>query len=240
MMYKEKHVSLIIPAYNEEGNIKAVLEDFSGSPLLDEIVVVDNNSSDRTAEKARNAGARVLTEMRQGYGHALRCGIEGATGDLLILTEADGSFRSADVEKLLAFSDDADLVLGNRTTWLFIAPGARMNSIIRLANICVGKLVQMCWWLSNPTRLSDVGCTYRAISRSAYERIAVHLSAEGPEFSTEMMAEALCRGLRVVEIPVHYGARALGESKHSGTYVRLARTALRMLHTLFRKRLSMR
>ena len=239
-MYKDKRVSLIIPAYNEEGNIKAVLEEFNGSPFLDEIVVVDNNSSDRTAEKARSGGARVLTETRQGYGNALRCGLSSATGELLVLTEADGSFRSVDVEKLLAFSEDADLVLGNRTTWLFIAPGARMNSLIRLANICVGKLVQMCWWLSNPTRLSDVGCTYRAIHRSAYDRIAGGLLAEGPEFSTEMMAEALRRGLRVVEIPVHYGERTLGESKHSGTYGRLARTALRMLRTLLRKRLSMR
>ena len=239
-MYKDKRVSLIIPAYNEEGSIGGVLDDFGAHPLLDEIIVVDNNCTDRTAELAAAGGARVLSETAKGYGCALRCGLRGAQGDLLVLTEADGSFRAEDLEKLLAFSGDCDLVLGNRTTWRFIMPGARMNSIIRLANITVGKLVQLCWWLSNPTRLSDVGCTYRLITRPAYERIAGRLRDEGPEFSTEMMAEALASGLKIVEVPVHYGIRALGESKHSGSYPGLAKTALRMLRTLWRKRTERR
>jgi len=237
-MYKDHRVSLVIPAYNEEGTIGAVLDDFKGSEPLDEIVVVDNNSSDGTAAAAAKHGVRVITETRQGYGNALRCGMDAAEGDILILTEADGSFKSADVIKFLAYVDDADLVMGTRTAAHLVVPGARMNRIIRMANITVGKFCEGLWVWSNPTRLSDVGCTYRAIWKSAYQKIRPNLIGVGPEFSPEMMAEAMRAGLRIVEIPVNYGLRSAGESKHSTTYGHLARTAWKMIRMILKKRVG--
>ena len=100
-MFRDKTVSLVIPAYNEEVTITAVVEEFRANSLLDEILVVDNNCTDNTAELARSAGARVIVEPRPGYGRALRAGMDAAKGDILVLTEADGSFRARDVVKLL-------------------------------------------------------------------------------------------------------------------------------------------
>lgn len=91
--FGQYRVSVVIPAYNEEDTIEEVIRDFGSRDEIDEVLVVDNNSRDRTAEKARRAGARVVSESRQGYGCALRRGLDDALGDIVVLTEADGSFQ---------------------------------------------------------------------------------------------------------------------------------------------------
>ncbi|MEC7723878.1 MAG: glycosyltransferase, partial [Planctomycetota bacterium] len=90
-MFRDRTVSLVIPAYNEEDTIGQVVEEFRQEPHLDEILVVDNNCKDRTAERASAAGATVIRESQAGYGAALTAGMNAATGDLLVLVEADGS-----------------------------------------------------------------------------------------------------------------------------------------------------
>ncbi len=235
-MYNNFKVSLIIPAYNEEATIASVVQDFKTQDSLDEIIIVDNNSKDRTGEIARAEGATVILETQQGYGCALRAGMEQAQGDILILSEADGSFRSSDIKKFLAYIEDAEMVIGTRTTKQMLNQGARMNFLIRIMNVLWAKFLQMLWFLHNETRFTDVGCTYRAIWKNAYQRIQNGLSAEGPDFSPEMMAEALHQRLKIVEIPVKYFQRTGGESKHSVSYYHLAKTALKMLRTVIRKK----
>ena len=134
-MFNNRKVSLIIPAYNEEKTIGTVLEDFKTSSYVDEIIVVDNRCSDTTAKIAAEMGARVIREERPGYGSALRCGMDHAEGEILVLTEADGSFKSNDLIKLLVYLDDANMVLGTRTTKQMVDQGARMNFVIRMANV---------------------------------------------------------------------------------------------------------
>jgi glycosyltransferase involved in cell wall biosynthesis len=237
-MFKGFKVSVIIPAYNEEATIEAVIEDFKTQEVLDEIVVVDNNSKDRTAEIARRQGVRVVGEKKQGYGNALRAGMDQAEGDILILSEADGSFRSADVNKFLAYIEDAGMVIGTRTTKQMVDQGARMNFVIRMANVAWAKFLQMLWFFTNETRFTDVGCTYRALWKKTYLEIRPGLRAVGPEFSPEMMAEGLRRQIKIVEIPVKYFQREGGESKHSVSYYHLAKTAMKMLRTIIRKKLE--
>ena len=237
-MHKTFHVSLIIPAYNEEETIASVIQDFKTQKTLDEILIVDNNSKDRTAEIARQQGARVITEKKQGYGHALRTGMDQAKGDILILSEADGSFRSSDVDKFLAYIEDAGMVIGTRTTKQMVDQAARMNFVIRMANVAWAKFLQMLWFFTNETRFTDVGCTYRALWKETHQKIRSGLRAVGPEFSPEMMAEALRQKVKIVEIPVKYFQREGGESKHSVSYYHLTRTALKMLRTIVRKRLE--
>ncbi len=237
-MYKGFSVSLIIPAYNEEETIASVIHDFQTQEALDEILIVDNNSKDRTSEIALQQGVRVINEKKQGYGNALRAGMDQAKGDILILSEADGSFRSSDVNKFLAYIEDAGMVIGTRTTKQMVDQGARMNFIIRMANVFWAKILQMLWFFTNETRFTDVGCTYRALWKETYLKIRQGLRAVGPEFSPEMMAEGLRQKVKIVEIPVKYFQREGGESKHSVSYYHLARTALKMLRTIVRKKLE--
>jgi len=231
--YDSYKVSVVIPSWNEEDSIGYVVRDFL--PHVDEVVVADNDSPDRTAEIATDLGARVHSKKLAGYGDALIFGMDQARGDILVLTEADHSFRAKDLGKILEYMKDADMVVGTRTTRQMVEQGTNMVGLVRWANVMFGKLIEALWWSQEP-RFTDVGCTYRAIWRDVYEKIRPNLTGTGPEFAPEMMIEVLRIRRRVIEVPVSYYPRVGGESKHSGSLFHLARTATKMLRMILRKR----
>jgi len=235
-MFRDRTVSLVIPAYNEEETIAQVVEEFRQEPHLDEIVVVDNNCKDRTAELAAKAGARVIQESKAGYGAALTAGMNAATGDLLVLVEADGSFRAKDVVKLLCYLEDAGMVMGTRTTRQMVEQGANMRFLLRWGNVFMAKFLQVCWMRPSEPRFTDVGCTFRALDRETWNKVRERTREPGPAFSPEMMCAALQARCRVIEVPVSYGSRMGGESKHSDTFSRQAKLAIKMFRTICRKR----
>lgn len=239
-MFNNHTVAIIIPAYNEEGSIADVVSDYISSPYTDEVIVVENNCSDRTAELAEAAGARVVHETDAGYGCALRAGMNAAESDVLVLTEADGSFKSCDLIKLLVYLDSAGMVLGTRTTRQLVQQGANMDFILRWGNVLAAKILELLWYIPHEPRLTDVGCTYRAIWREAYEILKPGLSDAGPGFSPEMICEAYRHGIRVIEVPVSYHSRDAGESSHSGGFFQVSRTAGKMFRRIFAKRLEKR
>ena len=224
-MYGGKTVSVVFPAYNEASNIGAAVADFLAAGVVDEIVVVDNNSRDRTLEEARRTRARVVQEQAQGYGHALRRGIREARGELVILAEPDGTFVGRDVLKLLAYSDDFDMVCGTRTTKELIWEQANMGWFLRLGNWTVAKMIQ---FLYNGPSLSDCGCTLRLTRRAALDRIQDDLQVGGSHFLPEMVIAGLKRRLKIIEIPVNYRGR-VGESKITGSLQGTLRTGFRMI-----------
>ena len=124
-VFGHRKVSVVIPAYNEEHSIGYVVRDFL--PAVDEVLVVDNSSEDRTAEVARQAGARVETVRLKGYGDTIRHGLDCAEGDILVVAEADYSFRARDLSKLLEYLKDADMVIGTRTTREMVEQGTNMR-----------------------------------------------------------------------------------------------------------------
>lgn len=232
--FDKKNISLIIPAYNEESSIGYVIDDFKDK--VKEIIVVNNNSDDSTQKIAEEKGARVLTGRFEGYGGALKFGMDNAKGDIFILTEADGSFFSRDLGKILEYLKDADMVLGTRTTKQMIEQAANMHSILRWANVAVAKLIELLWLFRHEPRLTDVGCTYRGIWRSAYYEIRDSLKSSGPEFSPEMIIEAIRHNKRTIEIPITYSSRVGGESKFSKNIIGNAKTAVKMLKLIFYKK----
>lgn len=239
-LIKDRHfdtckVSVVIPAFNEEESIASVVGEYHALGSVHEVLVVDNNSTDATSSIAEAAGARVILEVEQGYGCALRRGLSEANGEIIILTEADGSFTPNDIPKLLEYLKDCDMVIGTRTTRQMIEQAANMSQLARLINAIFGKLIEVLWWGQEP-RFTDVGCTYRAIWKSSYEKIQPYLSSNGPAFSPDMMIGLLICKLRVIEIPVTYRRRRSGESKHSGNFLQLAKTALQMLKLIMVRR----
>lgn len=229
-------VSVVIPCYNEADSILSVIRDFA--PHVDEVVVMDNESADGSAEIARRAGAVVHSQPLLGYGDALKKGMDAATGEIIVLVEADGTFRAKDLGKFLEFLKDSDMTIGTRTTREMIEQGANMVGLLRWGNVVVGKLVEILWWEREP-RFTDVGCTYRALWKEAYEKIRPQLTRTDAAFSPEMMIEMLRVNGRVLEIPVSYYGRQGGESKHSGSLRHSIRTGLIMLNLIFRKRLNL-
>ncbi len=233
-MYGDKRVSVVLPAYNEESHIRKAIDEFFLPGVVDEVLVVDNNSRDRTAEEASRTSARIVTESAQGYGFALRRGLREATGDLLILAEPDGTFVGRDVLKLLAYSEDFDMVCGTRTTRELIWAQANMGWFLRVGNWAVAKLIQI---LHDGPSLTDCGCTLRLIHRSALARIDGQFTVGGSHFLPEMVILGLKRGLRLIEVPVNYRGR-VGESKITGTLKGTLATGVRMIVLVLRYRLT--
>lgn len=224
-MYGSSSVSVVFPAYNEAKNIRQAVEDFSVPGVVDEVLVVDNNSRDGTAEEAARAGARVVVETKQGYGNALQRGLAEARGDLIVLAEPDGTFVGRDVLKLLAYADDFEMVCGTRTTRELIWAQANMGWFLRVGNWVVAKFLQV---LHDGPSLSDCGCTLRLIHREAADRIRPHLTVGGSHFLPEMVIVALRSRVRIIEVPVNYRGR-VGESKITGSFRGAVRTGLAMI-----------
>jgi glycosyltransferase involved in cell wall biosynthesis len=229
-MYGSKTVSVIFPAYNEEKYIRTAVEDFFIPGIVDEVIVVNNNSRDRTAEEAAQTNARVVLETRQGYGNALQRGLHEATGDLIVMAEPDSTFVGKDVLKLLAYSDDFEMVCGTRTTPQLIWSDANMGWFLRFGNLIVAKMLQ---FLYDGPSLSDCGCTMRLIQRDALQKILPHLTVGGSHFLPEMVILALKNHIKIIEVPVNYRGR-VGESKITGDLSGAIRTGLRMIGLIVR------
>jgi glycosyltransferase involved in cell wall biosynthesis len=239
-MFEGRRVGVVVPARNEEGTIGEVVREFLSEPAVDLVLVVANGCSDATDERAREAGADVIGADPPGYGNGIKAGLDALAErgfDVGVVTEADGSFRARDLRKLLNYLGDCQMVLGTRTTRQMVQQGANMRPLVRWANVVLAKVLEVFWYFPHEPRLTDVGCTYRALWLETWRRMRPGLQEAGPQFSPEMICEAYALGLRVIEIPVVYGARRAGESKHSARIRSTARTGLKMLVTICRKRL---
>ena len=197
--------------------------------------MADKISSDRTHIVATKHGAKVLPDHYRGYGHALITGINQSTADIIVLAEADGTFRSSDFEKMLNCLMDNDVVQGTRTNPAYIQYKANMNRKKIFFNKLFGNLISILW-PKNKTLLSDVGCTYRAFWKTKYDKIKKNIVSDSTSFAPELTIEFINSGCRVIEIPVNYYPRNMGVSKFSGTYIKTATTALKMLRIILIKR----
>lgn len=220
-MYKKQTVSVVIPTYNEAGSIRAVINGFFETGVVDEVLVVDNNALGNTADEIAQTKARRVVETKQGYGHALIRGLAEATGDLVVMTEADGTFDPNDIHKFLLYSDHFAVVFGTRTSRAAIWSGAFMPFSVRFGNWFVAKILEV---LHNGPTLTDVGCTYKLVKREALQKITPYFgkSKGGGLFSPEFMVWALAAGLVPIEIPVMYKPR-IGQSMYTGSIIKAAR-----------------
>jgi glycosyltransferase involved in cell wall biosynthesis len=236
-MYLGKKVSVVLPVYNEHENVRAAIDEFLQHPAVDEVIAVDNNSTDGSAAEIKMTSAKYVKEPTQGYGAALQRGMREASGDLIVTCEPDGTFRASDLDRLLIYSQDYDVVLGTRTSrnpvWSNGDPGANMYFALRMGNWAVAKFLE---YLFNGPSFTDVGCTYKLIHRRAYEKIKGSLTVAGNWFSPEYMIRVLQHQLSVVEIPVQYGTR-IGTSKITGKRSHAVKLGFRMIGFIIAERL---
>jgi glycosyltransferase involved in cell wall biosynthesis len=189
-----------------------VIEDFYATGWVDEVLVVNNNAQTGTSEEVEQTEARQVFETSQGYGHAIRCGLREATGDLIVLAEPDGTFLAKDIVKLLAYSEEVDVVLGTRTTPELIWEDANMGLFLKWGNWAVAKMVELSF---NTSHLSDVGCTYRLLTRPMADFLAANMKVGSSHAGPEMLMLTIVSGARFVEVPVNYLPR-VGTSSVTG------------------------
>lgn len=202
-------VDVIIPALDEEAAIGGVVRAVP-RPLVREVLVVDNGSRDRTAEVARAAGARVVSEARRGYGAACLAGLAALAPDcdIVVFLDGDGSDVPAELPQLVEpiFLGRAELVVGSRVR--HAAPGA-LTRPQRVGNAIASRWLRRRFAL----RATDLG-PFRAIRKDALDRLAMRDRDYG--WTVEMQIKAARRGLRYEEVAVQYRPR-VGRSKVSGT-----------------------
>ncbi|UCC63692.1 MAG: glycosyltransferase family 2 protein [Anaerolineae bacterium] len=218
-------VALIIPALNEEESIAHVIADVPRD-FVEEVIVVDNGSTDRTADVARSAGATVVREERRGYGYACAAGVEaaGIGTDVLIFMDGDGSDDASQMPVLLAPLGDgqADLVLGSRV--LGTAGRGALLPHQRLGNTLTTALVHLLYG----QRLTDLP-PFKAIRRSLLADLGMSEMTYG--WTVEMIVKCARRRCRIVEVPVSARPRLGGQSKVSGTVKGTILAAYYMLST---------
>ena len=206
-------VSVVMPCLNEEGSVgrcvSAALAGIQRTGLTGEVVVCDNDSSDRSVEEARQAGAVVVTEPRRGYGNAYRRGFAAARGRYLVMGDSDCSYDFSRLDELVApLLDGYDYVLGSRFAGS-ILPGAMPWTHRYLGNPVLTGALNRLFGL----KTSDAHSGMRAFTRDAYQRMG--LRSEGMEFASEVVVSAAQAGLRMKEVPIVYHPR-VGESKLRG------------------------
>ncbi|MBI4230221.1 MAG: glycosyltransferase family 2 protein [Planctomycetes bacterium] len=222
----DARITVVIPALNEERSIALVLDDLPRA-LLHEVIVVDNGSSDGTADVARSHGARVVHEPRRGYGSACLAGIAAvADTDVLVFLDADHSDHPEELPSLVApiLEGRADLVIGSRTSGNH-EPGALLPQAVWGNRLAVFLLR-----LLHGVRYTDLG-PFRAIRWRSLRELGMRDTNYG--WTVEMQVRSAQAGLRSTEVPVSY-RRRVGVSKITGTLKGTLCAGYKILFTIFR------
>lgn len=203
------NVAVIIPALNEADNIHRLIAQIPPY-LAADIFVIDNGSTDATADEARAAGAHVVFEPRRGYGYACAAGVAATSAEILAFLDGDGSFDPTQLRDLITPIVDgrADFVLGTRMAGGLEAGAMPPHQLF--GNRLVSGLMSLLY----KVQITDLG-PYRAIRRDLLVSLNMREMTFG--WPTEMMVKAVRKQARTVEIPVSYRKRWSGKSKVSGT-----------------------
>jgi glycosyltransferase involved in cell wall biosynthesis len=225
----EPKICVIIPAYNEEPVIEKVVKDFINQKNVESVFVIDNHSSDNTAKIAERCGAEVIRKNKNmGYAHSCVLGLKKSletNANIIALTEADGTYSGIDLEKMIPYIENVDMVIGTREIQVLSEKGNQNKTFYVWGNFLLAKLIQIKFFSlqhMGVVSLTDVGCSYRCIRREALSKIIdqfthpetgeVVVKPKSGLFALFMTMTGIKNNLRVVEIPITFKKR-IGISK---------------------------
>jgi len=226
---KERQICVIMPTFNEESTIKQVVEDFQRQNSVEHVVVIDNKSTDDTVKIAKECGAKVIEKIEnKGYSHSLVLGLKEALktdANIITITESDGTFNGYDLEKMVPYLNNCDMVIGSRQNQVISEKGNQNSGFFVWANFLLAKLIQIKYLSLDHMgiiNLTDVGCIYRVIKRDALEKIISKLTYPGSDRPVGGIGIGLYitmlgieEDLKIIEIPVTF-KRRIGKSKLTG------------------------
>jgi hypothetical protein len=231
----EPFCTVALTAYNDEASIHDSVKDFLPQPQVRRVIVVSNNSTDRTMERASEAGAITLNEASQGYGACVyRCLSEALQYDdseLIVLCEGDMTFCAEDLPKFFAYIPHADIVNGTRIVEQLREYRTQLSTFMYYGNFFVGKLLEV-KHLGKGT-FTDVGTTYKMVRKDALRRLLPKLDPSVDlEFNAHFLDIALQNGFTIVECPITFSPR-VGKSKGGNVNnMRALKVGLRMIRGL--------
>lgn len=205
-------VAVLIPCYNEEITVGDVVKQFRAELPEADIYVCDNNSSDRTVEIAREAGARLLFEPRQGKGHVVQTMFRQVDADIYVMVDGDGTYPPANVHELMrpVLDDEADMVIGSRLH-------AESQSQFHRFNLFGNRLVALLFRVLFSVPLTDILSGYRAFNRKFVK--VIPLVSGGFDTEMELTGKAVAQGHRIAEVPVGLRHRPAGSYSKANLFI---------------------
>ena len=223
-MFKNKSLSIILPAYNEELTISNFIIEIKKLNIVDQIIAVNNNSTDNTEHEIRKNNVVYLNAKKQGFGAAVKEGLRFSNTDLILICEPDGSFQANDILKLLNYIDSYDAVFTSRTA-------SMKNLYLKYGNIIYAKVLSLIF--GGPT-ISDVGSSLRLFKKKNLNTFINNLKSDGPELQLELTINFFKLKIKIVEINVNYSDR-LGVSNYTGNLIGSFKVALKFTKVVFVK-----
>lgn len=217
-------IAVLIPCYNEEKTIAKVVADYRAALPEADIYVYNNNSTDRTAEIAKEAGAIVRNEYRQGKGNVVRSMFRQIDADCYLMIDGDDTYPAENAREMVecVLSGQADMVIGDRLSSTYFTENKR--PFHNMGNVLVRRLIN---WLFH-SNINDIMTGYRAFSKSFVKGFPV--LSRGFEIETEMSIHAVDKNFLLKEIPVTYRDRPDGSESKLNTYS----DGFKVLKTIFR------
>ncbi len=222
----EPKVCVVIPAFNEEKSIEKVVNDFINQKYVSDVIVIDNDSTDKTIELAEKSGAKIIKQdFNRGFAYNYATGLKESLktdANIIATVDADGTSNAYDLEKMIPYLANSDMVLGTRQVQI-LTEKDNQNSMMHVwGNFFLAKLIQFKYFslhYSGIVVLTDVGCLYRVIRRDALEKLSNDIfdSSSGNVFGgiaflLHLTMRAIEKDLRLVEVPVTFNKR-IGKSK---------------------------
>ncbi|MFC1682103.1 glycosyltransferase family 2 protein [Nanoarchaeota archaeon] len=232
---KMKKITLMIPCYNEEEGIGRVIDEIPQRRLKElgyevDVLVIDNNSSDKTVEVAKKKGARVVSEKKQGKGNAIRTGFENVKGNFVVMVDGDDTYKTKEMYRLIELleSDFCDVVIGSRLEGRM--EGKAMSFSHRLANWFFTFIVRQFYGAN----VTDTCTGYFAWKREVVDELNGYIKSPGFAIESEMITKMAKMGFRISSVPITYAPRA-GESKLSPVWDGLKITKMLIQNIFWRR-----
>ena len=212
MKKESKKIAVLIPCYNESKTIEKVVKDYKKALPEADIYVYDNNSSDRTDEIAKKAGAIVKYEYKQGKGNVIRSMFRQIDADCYLMIDGDDTYPAENAREMcnLILEGKADMVIGDRLSSTYFTENKR--PFHNLGNKLVRLLINVLF----KNKVKDIMTGYRAFSYEFVKGFPV--LSKGFEIETEMTIHAVDKNFKLVEIPVNYQDRPEGSESKLNTY----------------------
>ena len=215
-MYKKETVSIILPAFNEGKTISNFICEIKQLNFFDEIIAVDNASTDNTKKEILKNDVTYLFEERKGFGATVKRGLISSSTDIIFICEPDGSFDVKDFFKMIELSNEYDAIFTSRTECI-------NKYYLKYGNILYAKFISLIF--KGPV-LSDVGSSLRLLRSKDLKKFIKNLNSDGPELQMELNINIMNLNVKIKELPIRYYQR-IGKSNYTGNFFSSLKVALK-------------
>ena len=223
-MFKNQTLTVVLPAFNEGANISKFITEIKDLKIVDEIIAVNNNSTDNTEQEIKKNDVVYINANKQEFGAAVKEGLKQCKTELIIICEPDGSFQAKDILVILEYINQFDAVFTSRT-------GSMQNFYLKYGNMMYAKVLS---FIFRGPKLTDVGSSLRLFKKNDLLKFIHRLKSDGPELQIELTINFFKQNTKIVEVPIKYFNR-VGISNYTGNFLGSLKVAIKFTKVVISK-----